>query len=101
MDYSDSIIEAIRTKRQMQVNYKGEGRRIVCPHILYYSSSGNKLVDIYQISGFSNHPENIPGWRPFYISEITEITILDDTFEAANGYNPHNPDRYPTIIEKI
>lgn len=101
MDCSDRIIEAIRGKRQIRMNYKGKGYRIVNPHVLYYSASGNKLVDAYQISGYSDHSESIPGWRPFYVSEITEINVLDETFDIADGYNPYNTDRYPTIIEKV
>jgi len=101
MDYSEIIIKAIKSKHQMQMKYKGEGYRTVNPHVLYYSASGNKLVDAYQTSGHSNHPENIPGWIPFYVSEITEISILDGTFDTADGYNPYNTDRYPTIIEKV
>lgn len=101
MSYSEHIIEAIRAKRKMRMNYNQEGHRLVCPHVLYYSASGNKLVDVYQVSGYSNHPEKIPGWRPFYVSEITEINILDETFDIADGYNPYDTDRYHTIIAKI
>lgn len=101
MDYHDQIIDAIKAKRQLMINYKGEGNRTICPHILYFSSAGNKLVDAYQISGHSEHPDNIPGWRPFYVSKITGINILNGAFEIAEGYNPSNKDRYPTIIEKV
>lgn len=101
MDYSEPIIEAINTRRKMKVNYNHKGYRIVCPHVLYYNASGNKMVDVYQISGYSSHPESIPGWRPFDLSEITEINILDETFDIAYGYNPYNIDHYPTIIAKV
>lgn len=101
MDFQNQIIDAIRSKNQLKLNYEGEGYRIVCPHILYYSSRGNKLLDTYQISGYSKHSEEIPGWRPFDTSKITELAILDDNFEVAQGYNPSNRDRYHTIIAEI
>lgn len=101
MDFNNQIITAIKSKRQLKINYRGEGDRIVCPHILYFSSTGNKLLDAYQISGYSERPKDIPIWRPFYVSEITELVILNDKFEIAKGYNPLNKDRYITIIEKI
>ncbi|OGX27988.1 MAG: hypothetical protein A2879_00805 [Omnitrophica WOR_2 bacterium RIFCSPHIGHO2_01_FULL_49_10] len=101
MDLESQIITAIREKRQMKINYKGYGDRIVCPHVLYFSSAGNKLVHTYQISGYSEHPQQIPGWRPFQLSEITDFSILDEKFEVAPGYNPSNRDKYSTIIENI
>ena len=101
MDFQNQIINAIRARNQLKLNYEGEGYRIVFPHILYFSAVGSKLVDAYQISGFSKHSEQVPGWRPFDISKITELTILSDNFEVAQGYNPSNIDRYRTIITKI
>jgi len=101
MDFQNQIITAIKSRRQLKINYKNEGHRIIYPHILYFSSTGNKLLDAYQISGYSEHPEDIPTWRPYYISKITELIVLNDKFEIVEGYNPSNRDRYPTIIEKI
>ncbi len=100
MDVQTQIIQAIRLRRKVELNYKGEGYRIVCPHALYISPTGKKLVDAYQISGYSTHADQIPGWRPFDISKITDIRILDDTFEVATGYNPLS-DRYSRAIEMI
>jgi len=73
----------------------------VCPHILYFSDIGNKLLDAYQISGYSKNPKEVPGWKPFYMSEITDVVVLDDTFEIASGYNPSNKNRYLTIVVKV
>ena len=101
MDFQNQITNAIRSKNQLKLNYEGEGYRIVCPHILYFSSVGNKLLDTYQLSGYSKHPGEIPGWRPFEVSKITELTILNDNFEMAPGYNSSNRDKYRTIIAKI
>lgn len=100
-DYQDQVIEAIRLRKKLKLNYKGEGYRIVCPHILYFSDIGNKLLDAYQVSGYSKNPKDVSGWKPFYISEITDVVILDDTFEIAPGYNPSNRSRYLTIVAKV
>jgi len=100
-EYQDQIVEAIRLRKKLRLNYKGEGYRIVCPHILYFSDVGNKLLDAYQISGYSKHQNEIPGWKPFYLAEITDLDMLEDTFEIAPGYNPSNRSRYLTIVAKI
>ena len=94
------IVEAIRSMKKMEINYKGEGNRLVCPHALYVSSTGKTLVDSYQLSGFSNHSEDVPGWRPFDLSKITSLRVLEESFDIATGYNSTS-DRYRNAIAKV
>ena len=100
MDVQTQMTNVIKSRRKVELNYKGEGYRLVCPHALYISSTGKTLVDSYQLSGYSTHAEQIPGWRPFDISKITEIRVLDETFEIAPGYNPSS-ERYLNAITMI
>ena len=100
MTMMDNIINAIKSKCKVEVNYKGEGYRIVCPHVIYISNTGKTLVDSYQLSGYSNHREKIPGWRPFDLEKIVALKILGETFNIAPGYNPLS-DRYSNAIAKI
>jgi len=100
MSIQNSIAEAIKLKRKMELNYKGEGLRLVFPHALYVSTTGKTLVDSYQISGHSNHSEEIPGWRPFDISKISQLKVLEETFHIASGYNPLS-DKYSNAIAKV
>ena len=100
MNVREQIIDAINLRRKVELNYKGEGDRLVCPHALYISSTGKTLVDAYQLAGYSNHSEQIPGWRPFDITKITDIKVLDETFEIAPGYNPLS-ERYSNAIAMI
>lgn len=94
------IINAIKSKQKVKLNYKGEGYRVVCPHVIYISGAGKTLVDCYQLSGYSTHSEKIPDWRPFDIAKITELITLDETFDIALGYNRFS-DRYSNVIIKI
>ncbi len=94
------IVEAIRLMKKIVLNYKGEGIRLVCPHALYVSSTGKILCDSYQLSGYSNHSENVHGWRPFDVSKVTNLKILDETFNIAPGYNPYS-DKYFNSIAKL
>ncbi len=100
MDIQRQIIDAIESRCKVQINYDNEGYRLVCPHALFISSTGKTLVDSYQISGYSNRPEQIPLWRPFDVSKITELKVLDETFELASGYRPLS-DRYSNAIAMI
>jgi hypothetical protein len=96
----DQIIEAIRSKCKVELNYKGEGLRIVCPHAMYISTSGKIRVDSYQVSGYSNHFYKCPHWRPFDIAVITELKILNETFDTAHGYDSLSH-KYLNAIVKI
>lgn len=100
MTVENKIINAIKSKQKIELNYKGEGYRVVCPHAIYISSTGKTLVDCYQLSGYSTHSEKIPDWRPFDIAKITELKFLDEAFDIALGYNPFS-DRYSNAIIKI
>jgi predicted DNA-binding transcriptional regulator YafY len=96
----NQIIEAIRLKHKVELNYKGEGLRIVCPHALYISTSGRIRVDSYQVSGYSSHSNKCPYWRPFDIAKITGLKILNETFVTAPGYDPLSH-KYSNAIFKI
>ncbi len=100
MSFQSELISAIRSKSKVELNYKGEGNRLICPHALYISSTGKTLADSYQVAGYSSHAEDIPGWRPFDISQITSLRVLEETFDIAPGYNPSS-DRYSNAIAKI
>jgi hypothetical protein len=80
--------EAIRSKCKVELNYKGAGLRIVCPHAVYISPSGNIRLDSYQVSGHSSHSHEYPHWRPFDIAKITDLRILNETFSTIPGYDP-------------
>ena len=84
----NQIIEAIRSKCKVELNYKGAGLRVVCPHAVYISPSGNIRVDSYQVSGYSSHSREFPHWRPFDIAKITGLRILNETFSPVPGYEP-------------
>ncbi len=96
----DQIIEAIRSKCKVELNYKGEGYRIVCPHAIYISTGGNIRVDSYQVSGYSSHSKKSPHWRPFDVAKITELKILDEPFDTVHGYDPFSQ-KYVNAIVKI
>ncbi len=100
MSIQSNIVEAIRSKRKLELNYKNEGLRLVLPHAIYISTTGKTLVDAYQTSGYSTHLEKIPDWRQFDVAKISNITVLEETFNIASGYNPSS-DRYSNAISKV
>lgn len=100
MSIQDTVIEAIKSRRKMELNYKGDGLRLVHPHALFVSTKGKTIIDAFQISGYSSQSEKMPDWRQFDISNITHLKVLEETFHVASGYNSLS-DRYSNKIEKI
>jgi predicted DNA-binding transcriptional regulator YafY len=98
-DIQNQIVEAIQSKCKIQMNYKGEGLRIICPHAMYISTSGKVRVDSYQLSGYSSHSNKYPYWRPFDITKITELKVLNERFDVAHGYNPFSPKYLHSIVK--
>jgi len=100
MIYDEDIISAISSRKKIKINYKKRGDRIICPHVLYISAAGKKTIDAYQTSGYSEI-DKLPQWKSFSVSEINELSILNETFDIAPRYNPSNREKYVTIIARI
>jgi hypothetical protein len=96
----NQIAEAIKLKCKIELNYKGTGPRIVCPHAMYVSSRGKIRVDSFQVSGYSSHYKRLPYWRPFDISKIAGIKVLNENFIPAPGYDPLS-NKYSKALTKI
>jgi len=93
------ICKAIKGKQILQFHYEG-GIRIVEPHLLGEKTSGNIALSAYQIRGYSES-RSVPFWRNYLLDKITDLEILDETFNSTrDGYNP-NDKTMETIICKI
>jgi len=100
MIHDDDIIIAINSRRKLKINYKKTGDRIICPHVLYISATGKKIIDAYQLSGYSE-TDKLPEWKSFNVSDIDKVSVLKDTFDIVPAYNPSNKEKYVTIIARI
>lgn len=83
------ICSAINEKKLLRFFYDG-GFRVVEPHCFGEGTKGTDLLRAYQVKGYSSSG-NPFGWRLFDISEITALTVLEDTFDKARrDYNPND-----------
>jgi len=93
---SEQIEKAIRAAiagcKELQIDYRLEGDRIVQPHALFRRSDGRIFIDAVQVAGVSSGgaPE---GWKQFEVSEISAATVLESGFDLAAEYDP-SADRY-------
>lgn len=100
----DVLQKAIKSKLSISFNYKGEGFRIGNPHALYSFTTKKNVtsikIDIYQTSGHSSTHQKIPGFREFITNNITDIELLNSTFEESSDYNSSS-ERYKNSICKL
>lgn len=84
----DTIIAAIQQKKCLNVFYDG-GYRVIEPHCLGISSSGNINLRCWQRSGVSTSGEH-SGWKLITISKIRSCELINDDFVPHIGYNPND-----------
>lgn len=92
------VQSAVTTSQYIEIDYP-PGRRVVAPHILGRTSSGEIMLSVYQVSGASDSDETT-GWKSFHLDRISHVAILDKKFSPHPDYNSHDS-RIPEIIVKV
>jgi predicted DNA-binding transcriptional regulator YafY len=89
----EAIVQAaILERRALSFTYEGDNRpeRTGHPHALFLGASGETLVDIFQVAGFTSTGA-LPAWRSFNVDRILAARKLDSTYELAPGWDPDGP----------
>lgn len=86
-----AVVRITRAKDPAGTSRTGE------PHIVYKSSAGKVLVDLYQTDGYSSSGRS-PMWRPIALADVRSLVVLDETFKPRPSYNPRNSSRYQRIV---
>lgn len=92
------IQSAVTANRYLEIDYP-PGRRVVAPHILGRTSSGELVLSAYQASGASDSDETT-GWKTFHLDRILQVKVLDKRFSPQPDYNPHDP-KIPEVIVRV
>jgi len=100
METEQVIIEAIKNRKKVLLNYKGEGIRKVAPHAIYFSGAQIRKIDAFQFEGFSE-AGGIPNWRQFFIDKINGLPeVTNESFEVCEGYRSDS-EKYSNCIYKV
>jgi len=84
-----TIASAIRNKRRLVIRYNGRTRsRVIEPHVLFKSESGEVGLLAYQVRGYHSSKRNGSYWRPFQLHKIDNIHVSQELFEprVSHGY---------------
>jgi hypothetical protein len=89
----EAIVQAaILERRVLSFTYEGDNRpeRTGHPHALFLGPSGETLVDIFQVAGYTSSGP-LPAWRSFSVDKIVTARRLEGTYELAPGWDPDGP----------
>ncbi len=94
------ICDAIKNKQKVEIIYDYH-KRIIEPHTFGINALRHKLISAWQVEGYSSSGQT-NGWKLFDIRKISNITILDETFNKREGYNPFPSKKmFRYVIQKI
>ncbi len=83
-----NLCNAIKKRSQISIVYDGKVR-IVDPYLVGINKKGNEALRAYQVGGYSESG-GLPAWRLFVLSAISNVEILDASFEIHPLYNPYD-----------
>lgn len=82
-----TIKTAIQNKNLIQFWYHNN-QRIAEPHVFGRTTKDELTVLTRQVGGYSKSG-GLPDWRMFYVNEISDLKILEQTFQISRTW--HNP----------
>lgn len=75
------ICDAINERKVIEFDYD-EHKRIVQPHAYgIHKDTRNEVLRAFQIRGYSSSG-NVPDWRLYILSKISNIKVLNEIFET-------------------
>jgi predicted DNA-binding transcriptional regulator YafY len=84
------ITQAIASRQLVQITYGNgaEGKRLVEPHLLGTTTTGQAALQGWFVEGASKSGQG-PGWRNYLLSRILSIELTQQTFSGPRpGFNP-------------
>lgn len=71
--------------------------RIVEPYMVFCSTTGKRLLHLYQIGGYSAGGA-LRGWKNPEVSSFDSAQIVDQRFTPREDYNPFNEEMFPEVV---
>lgn len=87
--FQAELCSAIKAKRLVRFFYSMDdepGFRTVEPHMVARTRTEALALSAWYVSG-ATHVGQGPGWRTYFLSGISQVTVLNDTFDGPrDGY---------------
>ena len=90
-----TICDAINNRRLITFFYDGYSRTVE-PHTAGIDKKGHEALRAYQIRGGSESGE-FSGWKMFHVSEMQNISVLQEQFEGPRPKYKRNDSGFRNI----
>ena len=74
--------------------------RIVEPHMVFRSTTGKRLLHLYQVGGYSAGGV-LRGWKNPAVTAFDGAQLLEERFRPREEYNPFNEEMFPEVVFAI
>lgn len=95
---------AVKKRKTAVVRCNGHHSiRIIEPHAIYTTSSGEIVVECFQTRGYTESGNPPPLWTKFRLASIRSAYLLNDRFKVrlADGFNPEKIDYKHGLIAMV
>ena len=93
----ETITNAINEQRRLAFDYDGR-KRVVEPHAYGVRSDGERMLEAFQIDGYSSR--ELPNWRDFNLLAIENLEILEDRFQKQRSFSIRE-ERWSKVFAKL
>lgn len=93
----EKLCRAIHEQKCVCFRYRDK-KRVVEPHMVATNEAGHLALSGWFVRGYSQSGGRA-GWRSYLLSEIDQVSVLDDSFEGPReGYQPDGGMRFFDVI---
>ncbi len=89
MSVEATFIAAAKSRRLVWLTEPSGRYRIVEPYMVFRSSTGKRLLHLYQVGGYSSG-SILRGWKNPEVAVFDSAQMLEETWTPREEYNPFN-----------
>ncbi len=97
MSVEATFIAAAKARRLVWLTEPSGRYRIVEPYMVFRSSTGKRLLHLYQVGGYSAG-SILRGWKNPEVAVFDGAQMLEESWVPRDDYNPFNREMFPEVI---
>jgi hypothetical protein len=99
-DVEERFIAAAKASTLVWLTEPSGRYRIVEPYMVFCSTTGKRLLHLFQVGGYSAGGI-LRGWKNPEVSAFDGAQLLEQRFLPRSDYNPFNDEIFPRVVFSI
>jgi hypothetical protein len=96
-EVEERFIQAAKASSLVWLTEPSGRYRVVEPYMVFYSTTGKRLLHLFQVGGYSAGGI-LRGWKNPEVSAFDGARILEQRFLPRTDYNPFNEEIFPRVV---